>query len=97
MENIRFDNFLILTLFIKVIKHICDGTFGRVMQVEDITNKMNYALKIIRPVERYIEAAKDESNILGNLPKNDNLLSLIDCFYYKEYYCILTPLYGPSI
>ena len=82
-----------------MIKHICDGTFGRVLEVEDIKdkNKPHYALKVIRPVERYIEAAKEEADILRKLPTNKHIIPLIDTFYHKHHYCIMTPLYGASL
>ena len=81
------------------MKHICDGTFGRVLEVEDLKDKFqtHYALKIIRPIERYIESAKDEAEIIKKLPHSNNMMKLIDTFYHKHHYCLLTPLYGDSL
>ena len=34
-------------------KHLSDGTFGRVLQCENINNKKIYALKVILPIKKY--------------------------------------------
>lgn len=67
--------------------------------MEDVKDKKktHYALKVIRPVERYIEAAKEEAEILRKLPKNSHIIPLIETFYHKHHYCIMTRLYGSSL
>ena len=48
-----------------------DGTFGRVFEVRQIYNNKIYALKMIRAVERFVEAAI--VYIILNLLKNFKL------------------------
>lgn len=51
-----------------VARHISDGTFGRVLEVWDRKNRNKiYALKVIRAVERYVEAALTETYILKKI------------------------------
>ncbi len=50
-----------------------EGTFGKVVQVKDSTKNReeNFALKIIKNVEKYREAAKLEINVLEKLDRKD--------------------------
>jgi dual-specificity kinase len=48
----------------KIIKHLGDGTFGRVYEVVSNRSGEHYACKIIRAVPRYIKSAKIEAKIL---------------------------------
>jgi hypothetical protein len=43
----------------EVVKFIADGTFGRVVEAKK--DGRRYALKVIRPVERYTESAEMEA------------------------------------
>tara|TARA_B110000503_G_C6853997_1_gene292056 strand:- start:181 stop:318 length:138 start_codon:yes stop_codon:yes gene_type:complete len=36
---------------------LADGTFGRVIEVRQIHNNKIYALKMVRAVDRFVEAA----------------------------------------
>lgn len=57
----------------KITNFLCDGTFGRVLECvkcneELLINKnKRYAVKIIRPVKRYIESAEIEVDILKDI------------------------------
>lgn len=51
----------------KVEKLLGDGTFGRVLLCESKESKRKYAIKVIRPVERYIHSAKIEVKILERI------------------------------
>jgi serine/threonine protein kinase len=39
------------------VKLLGDGTFGRVFEVRQIHNNKVYALKMVRAVERFVDAA----------------------------------------
>ena len=41
-----------------------EGTFGRCYKVTDIITEKEYAMKVIKKVEKYVEAAKLEAQIL---------------------------------
>jgi len=47
-KNIKF------FFFIKIIKILGEGTFGRVFEVKEIYTNKIYALKMIRAVDRFI-------------------------------------------
>ena len=47
----------------KIKEHIADGTFGRCLLAKHKDSRKYYALKVIKPVQRYIESAKEESEI----------------------------------
>ena len=49
----------------KLIRHLSDGTFGRVFEVEK--NGRTYALKMIRAVPRYVDSAKTEVAIIEDI------------------------------
>ena len=49
------------------MKHLSDGTFGRVFEVKNIENDKIYACKMIRAVERYVDSAKTEKDILEKI------------------------------
>ena len=40
-----------------MIKQLGDGTFGRVLEVRHILTNKIYAMKVIRAVERFVDAA----------------------------------------
>lgn len=53
----------------EILKKLGDGTFGRVLEVEDLESKRVYAMKVIRPIERYIHSAKVEGKILEEVSR----------------------------
>lgn len=85
------------------------GTFGKVLKCIDNKYEPNYnngrnyvAVKVIRAVDRYREAAKTELRILQTILENDpqgqfQCLLLRECFDYKNHICLVTDLYGKSI
>ncbi|EGR33534.1 hypothetical protein IMG5_049940 [Ichthyophthirius multifiliis] len=78
-----------------VTKHLSDGTFGRVLEVKDThNNNQLMALKIIRAVERYVESAETEAEIIFKLSNADkkneyNFLKLDQVFSHKKNYCMV--------
>ncbi|MCH0628666.1 dual-specificity kinase family protein [Kocuria palustris] len=80
-----------------IIKLLGQGTFGKVVQAYDKVNRQHVAIKIIRNIQKYRDAARIELRILSTLKKfdNDNLnhcLHLRECFDYRGHICIVTDL-----
>ncbi len=65
-----------------------DGTFGRVLDCKNLRNNKSVALKILRPIEKYIKSAKLEVEVLKDI-NNDNMINkyyvnMVDCFYFND-------------
>lgn len=78
------------------------GTFGKVVKCRDYLNDITVAVKIIRAVDRYRQAAKTELRVLQTIKENDRLgqyqcLLLREFFDYKNHICLVTDLYGRSV
>jgi serine/threonine protein kinase len=78
-----------------------DGTFGRVLEVKDLEGSIK-AIKIIRAVDRYVEAAKIEARILEKLNKSDpehksHIVRLYDHFPLDHNYCLVFERLGKSL
>ncbi|AMD22611.1 HHL159Wp [Eremothecium sinecaudum] len=80
------------------------GTFGKVIKCTDNKElrKKFVAIKIIRAVDRYRQAAKTELRVLQTIKEHDPLgsyqcLVLRECFDYKNHICLVTDLFGKSI
>lgn len=83
----------------KVLGH---GTFGKVVEANEVSQKDPVAIKIIRSVPKYREAAKQEVRVLRTLRANDptskyRCLNMRDCFEFHKHVCIVTDLLGPSL
>lgn len=55
----------------KIYGTLGEGTFGKVVEVRDTKQDETLALKIIKNVEKYREAAKLEINVLEKLQQSD--------------------------
>jgi serine/threonine protein kinase len=71
------------------VSFLGDGTFGRVIEVERLSDNMLFAMKVIRPVERYIESAILEAEIITNIQKTDvdnksHCVRLVEFFSFRE-------------
>lgn len=78
------------------------GTFGKVVKCKDFKNDVTVAVKIIRAVDRYRQAAKTELRVLKTIKENDTFgqyqcLLLREYFDYKNHICLITDLYGRSV
>jgi len=86
-----------------VIRTLGEGTFGKVVQCEDLhKDGLHIALKIIKNVEKYREAAKLEVNVLEKIgrkdPDGDNLcVAMLDWFDYHGHMCISFDILGLSV
>lgn len=78
------------------------GTFGKVVKCKDFRDENKVAVKIIRAVDRYRQAAKTELRVLKTIKDNDprgqyQCLLLKEYFDYKNHICLVTDLYGRSV
>ncbi|XP_046462226.1 serine/threonine-protein kinase Doa-like isoform X3 [Daphnia pulex] len=81
-----------------------EGTFGKVVKVKDVTKSRDesFALKIIKNVEKYREAAKLEINVLEKLDRKDPegkflCVKMLDWFDYHGHMCIAFEMLGLSV
>uniref|UniRef100_A0A1I7XGV4 Protein kinase domain-containing protein n=1 Tax=Heterorhabditis bacteriophora TaxID=37862 RepID=A0A1I7XGV4_HETBA len=95
---------MIYTLFLVVISDtLGEGTFGKVVKVEDreSDNKV-MALKIIKNVSKYRDAARLEIKVLNKLKERDPhgkhwVIQLLQHFDYFGHICLLFDLMGLSV
>ena len=76
-----------------------EGTFGKVVKCEDLTKKKTLAIKIIKNVKKYRDAAKLEINVLKKLSNYDpdciyKCVQMYDWFDYHGHKCIAFELLG---
>ncbi|XP_071537656.1 uncharacterized protein [Panulirus ornatus] len=86
----------------KIITTLGEGTFGKVVKCRDLQNDRFIALKIIKNVEKYREAAKLEINVLEKLaekdPYNKHLcVRMLSWFDYHGHVCIAFDMLGLSV
>ena len=79
-----------------------EGTFGKVVKVKDLFKNEVVALKIIKNVKKYREAAKLEINVLEKLSKYDprgkfRCVQMLDWFDYHGHVCIAFEMLGSSV
>ncbi|KAM4664026.1 dual specificity protein kinase CLK2 [Discoglossus pictus] len=86
----------------EIVNTLGEGTFGRVVQcVDHRRSGERVALKIIKNVEKYKEAARLEINVLEKInekdPENEHLcVQMFDWFDYHGHMCISFELLGLS-
>lgn len=86
----------------KIVSCLGEGTFGRVLQVKDLLKDQMVALKIIKNVQKYREAAKLEINVLTKLSNLDATgehlcVKMLDYFDYHGHTVITFPMLGSSV
>lgn len=87
----------------KISKTLGEGTFGKVVLVKDLRDESRrIALKIIKNVEKYREAAKLEINVLKKIKEKDPeaiylCVQMLDWFDYHGHMCIAFDLLGLSV
>ncbi|ESN91131.1 hypothetical protein HELRODRAFT_90393 [Helobdella robusta] len=80
-----------------------EGTFGRVVQCVDfMRNNSTVAMKIIRNVKKYREAAKLEINVLNKINEQDpygehSCVKMLNWFDYHGHVCITFNKFGDSV
>ncbi|KAK9688043.1 Protein kinase domain [Popillia japonica] len=86
----------------KVLGTLGEGTFGKVVKVKDLEMDHSMALKIIKNVEKYREAAKLEINVLEKIADKDPecihlCVRMLDWFDYHGHMCIAFEMLGLSV
>eukprot|EP00747_Dinoflagellata_sp_TGD_P186284 gnl/TRDRNA2_/TRDRNA2_43241_c0_seq1.p1 gnl/TRDRNA2_/TRDRNA2_43241_c0~~gnl/TRDRNA2_/TRDRNA2_43241_c0_seq1.p1 ORF type:complete len:545 (+),score=69.26 gnl/TRDRNA2_/TRDRNA2_43241_c0_seq1:117-1751(+) len=87
----------------EVSKLLGDGTFGRVLLVNDRCFDRPLAVKVIRDVKRYIENAKIEADILKDIRKADPQGTSRSAIMYEtfmhdnKYFCLVFEVLGSSL
>ncbi|KAJ7523094.1 hypothetical protein O6H91_18G037200 [Diphasiastrum complanatum] len=91
-----------ITYRYKVISKMGEGTFGRVLECWDREAQEFVAIKLIRNVQKYRDAAMIEIDVLRVLAKNDKggsrrCVQLKDWFDYRNHVCMVFEKLGPSL
>jgi dual-specificity kinase len=86
----------------EIKKLLGEGTFGKVFQAYDRTEKTPCAIKVIRSVPEHRDAVRNELEVLQTLASNDKhntnqCIHLRDSFHFRNHTCIVTDLYGKSM
>jgi len=86
----------------KIVCTLGEGTFGKVLKVQDLYKNQFVALKIIKNVRKYREAAKLEINVLSKLNKYDPsgkhlCVGMLDWFDFHGHMCIAFDILGQSV
>jgi len=79
-----------------------EGTFGKVIECRDIQRNGSVALKVIKNIEKYRDAAKLEINVLERINmkdlRGDSLcVRMLDWFDYHGHMCIAFDILGLSV
>jgi dual-specificity kinase len=90
------------SLLDKILSVIGEGTFGKVVECWDRYLKIRVAIKIIRSIQKYREAAMIEIDVLKTIKKYDPnkekpLIQLLSYFDYKNHICMVFEKYGLSL
>ncbi|KAF8088163.1 hypothetical protein N665_0550s0022 [Sinapis alba] len=90
-----------LTSRYKILSKMGEGTFGRVLECWDRETKEYVAIKIIRSIKKYRDAAMIEIDVLQKLVKTDKgrkrCVQMKDWFDYRNHICIVFEKLGPSL
>ena len=91
-----------LTPRYKILSKLGEGTFGRVLECADRETKRRVAIKIIRNVPKYRDAAMMEIEALGALARKDpkgamRCVQLLRWFEYRGHVCMVFECLGLSL
>ncbi|KAJ9555744.1 hypothetical protein OSB04_010358 [Centaurea solstitialis] len=90
-----------LTPRYKILSKMGEGTFGRVLECWDRQNREYVAIKVIRSIRKYRDAAMIEVDVLQQLAKNDKgrsrCVQILNWFDYRNHICIVFEKLGPSL
>ncbi|KAJ1907586.1 serine threonine protein kinase CMGC group [Coemansia sp. IMI 209127] len=86
----------------KIRRLLGQGTFGKVMECDDLVSGRLVAVKVIRAVPKYRDAAKIEVRVLQTLERNDptnvyQCIHLNETFDFRNHVCMVFDLLGPSV
>ncbi|DBB08056.1 hypothetical protein WJX82_008051 [Trebouxia sp. C0006] len=91
-----------LTSRYKILSKMGEGTFGRVLECWDRKHRSYVAIKIVRNVKKYRDAAMIELEVLNTLEKNDpqnrwHCVHLQEWFDYRGHVCMVFEKLGLSL
>ncbi|KAK9157919.1 hypothetical protein Scep_004493 [Stephania cephalantha] len=90
-----------LTPRYRILSKMGAGTFGQVLECLDNESKEVVAIKIIRSIHKYREAAMIEIDVLQKLAKYDvcgtRCVQIRNWFDYRNHICIVFEKLGPSL
>ena len=89
----------------KILSLLGEGTFGRVLECRDTITEGVCAIKVIRNVAKYRDAAMTEIEVLthvalgdpGGGGENFNCIKLRRAFDYEGHICMVFDKFGPSL
>ncbi|KAL1464512.1 hypothetical protein WDU94_004151 [Cyamophila willieti] len=86
----------------KIVSTLGEGTFGKVVKAKSLQDDSVVALKIIKNVEKYREAARLEINALQKIGEKDPngrhlCVKMLDWFDYHGHMCIAFEILGLSV
>lgn len=86
----------------KIMRKFGEGTFGQVLECWDRKRKDYVAVKIIRNIQKYRDAAMIELEALNTLAANDpgqgrHCVQLLEWFDYRGHVCMVFERLGPSL
>ncbi|KAL5076456.1 hypothetical protein RYX36_015440 [Vicia faba] len=85
----------------KVHGKMGEGTFGQVLECWDRERKEMVAIKVVRAIKKYREAAMIEIEMLQQLAKHDKggnrCVQIRNWFDYRNHICIVFEKLGPSL
>ncbi|CAH2064217.1 unnamed protein product [Thlaspi arvense] len=90
-----------LTPRYQILSKMGEGTFGQVLECFDNKNKEVVAIKVIRSINKYREAAMIEIDVLQRLTRHDvggsRCVQIRNWFDYRNHICIVFEKLGPSL
>ncbi|KAF7029693.1 hypothetical protein CFC21_047309 [Triticum aestivum] len=90
-----------LTRRYKILSKMGEGTFGRVLECWDRETREYVAIKVVRSIRKYRDAAMIEIDVLNRLAENERYRSLCvqiqRWFDYRNHICIVFEKLGPSL
>ncbi|CAN6455897.1 unnamed protein product [Victoria cruziana] len=90
-----------LTPRYKILSKIGEGTFGRVLECWDRETQEYVAIKVVRSIRKYRDAAMVEIDVLNQLTRNDigglRCVQIRNWFDYRNHICIVCEKLGPSL
>ncbi|KAI9097925.1 hypothetical protein K1719_025696 [Acacia pycnantha] len=90
-----------LTPRYKILSKMGEGTFGRVLECWDRQTREYVAIKVVRSIPKYRDAAMIEVDVLQRLAKNERgssrCVHIRNWFDYRNHICIVFEKLGPSL
>ncbi|KAK4478587.1 hypothetical protein RD792_014073 [Penstemon davidsonii] len=90
-----------LTHRYRILSKVGEGTFGQVLECLDNERKEIVAIKVVRSIQKYREAAMIEIDVLQKLARQDicgtRCVQIRNWFDYRNHICIVFEKLGPSL